>query len=236
VTTHRLHIELPEAPIEPALHLAVAASEPPRYHALSVDMSRDEAELPWVHPIAGERHLPDKSDRRFGADRPGRRPGECGGGHCGVDLGRERGVVVHAALGGELIVVKRAASGRSGRYVAILHPQGLRTTYMHLDRVHPDLVEGMEIASGEAIGTVGTSGIQSSPPHLHFTVQRRSDRGWQYVDPEPMLGQATVLDVPAPLPEAPPRYSADLSRSMIIPPPPAPSGPSGPAAPEELLE
>ena len=209
--------------VDPAprlVHVAVAAPESPIVHALTYSLTDEQAELPWVHPLAGERELPAKHDRRFGAERPGHRPAECGAGHCGVDLGDERGQVVHAALGGRVIRVKRDAGSRSGRYVAIEHPQGLRSRYMHLDRIHPDLVVGMEIASGEPIGLLGTSGIRNSPPHLHFTVERKSDSGWQYVDPEPMLTQATVLDSPAPLPPAPERLSLDLSRASELPMPP----------------
>jgi murein DD-endopeptidase MepM/ murein hydrolase activator NlpD len=199
------------------------ALEPPLVHALTYSLTDEEAELPWVHPIAGElRELPTKDDRRFGAQRPGNRPAECGSGHCGVDLGEVRGTAIHAALGGRIIRVKHDASGASGRYVAIEHPQGLRSSYMHLDFVHPDLVVGMEIASGEAIGTLGKSGIHHSPAHLHFTVERKSDSGWQYVDPEPMLTQATVLETPAPLPASPDSISIDLSiKSLPVPPAPA---------------
>lgn len=214
--------------------VAVAAPEPPPVHALTFSLTDEQAQLPWVHPIAVERELPTKDDRRFGAERPGHRPAECGAGHCGVDLGRERGAIVHAALGGRIIRVKRDAGSLSGRYVAIEHPQGLRTRYMHLDRIHPDLVAGMEIASGEAIGVLGATGIQHSPPHLHFAVQRKGDSGWQYVDPEPMLTQAIVLDAPAPLPEAPDKISRnaaiDLSRATELSMPPNKAASGGPAA------
>jgi murein DD-endopeptidase MepM/ murein hydrolase activator NlpD len=210
--TLRVSTASPDLP--PLGHIAAAAPEPPRVHALTYSLTAEQTELPWVHPIAGEiRELPDKDDRRFGAERPGNRPSECGSGHCGVDLGEDRGTVVHAALGGTVIRVKRDGGSRSGRYVAIEHPHGLRSSYMHLDSVHPDLVVGIEIASGEAIGTLGKSGIRHSPPHLHFTVERKSDSGWQYVDPEPMLTQATVLETPAPLPPPPDRLSLDLSSS-----------------------
>lgn len=216
--TSALNVSIDEP--EPRLGRIVApAPEPPVTHALTYSLTDEQAELPWVHPIAGDvRELPDKDDRRFGADRPGHRPDECGGGHCGVDLGEERGTVIHAALGGRVIRVKHDPDGASGRYVAIEHPQGLRSSYMHLDAVHPELVVGIEIASGEAIGTLGRSGIHHSPAHLHFTVQRKTDSGWQYVDPLPMLTQATVLEAPAPMPlPAPP-----IDLTVNLPAPPAP--------------
>lgn len=218
-------------PLRPLADIHVGAPEPERYHALSLALTEDQSELPWVHPIAVERQLPSKADRRFGAARPGDRPAECGGGHCGVDLGGGRGAIVHAALGGRVVRIKHAPLGASGRYVAIEHPEGVRTTYMHLDSVNPQLVVGIEVASGEPIGTLGSSGVHHSPPHLHFTVQRRVDGHWQYVDPEPMLEQATVLDSPAPMPKAPASYAVDLSKALAPPPPP-----SEPPAPEDHPE
>ena len=175
-------------------YMTFEPSEAAVIHDLSVAFSAAQASLQWIHPLAVTRQLPNKDDRRFGADRPGDRPAECLGGHCGVDLGGVRGATVHAALGGRLIRVKRDPSGRAGKYVAIEHPQGMRSYYMHMDRIHPDLIEGMDIASGEPIGTLGSTGVHRSPPHLHFSVQaRRQEGGWHYVDPEPMLEQATIL-------------------------------------------
>ena len=198
--TSRLPSPIPEASTigpETSAHLRHMTFEPPEaavIHDLSVAFSEAQARLQWIHPLAVTRQLPNKNDRRFGADRPGDRPAECLGGHCGVDLGGVRGATVHAALGGRLIRVKRDPSGRAGKYVAIEHPQGMRSYYMHMDRIHPDLVEGMDVASGEPIGTLGSTGVHRSPPHLHFSVQaRRQEGGWHYVDPEPMLKQATVL-------------------------------------------
>ena len=176
------------------VNLDFEPSESALIHDLSVSFSESQADLPWVHPLGVVRQMPNKNDRRFGASRPGDRPAECLAGHCGVDLGGIRGASIHAALGGRLVRVKRDPGGRSGKYVAIEHPQGMRSYYMHMDRIHPDLIEGMEVASGEPVGTLGSTGVINSPPHLHFSVQsRRENGGWMYVDPEPMLDQATVL-------------------------------------------
>lgn len=147
----------------------------------------------WVHPLTGERQLPLRDSRRFGAERPGPRPAECGAGHCGVDLGTERGKVVHAVAAGTVAMVFPEVRGRAGRYVAVDHAGGLRTFYMHLDEVRGDLQVGASIAAGEPLGTVGTSGVHVSGPHLHFALAQVQDgRSW-YLDPEALLLGAVVM-------------------------------------------
>jgi murein DD-endopeptidase MepM/ murein hydrolase activator NlpD len=153
----------------------------------------------WIHPLAGVRELPHSAGRRFGADRPGPRPAECGAGHCGVDLGHERGRSVHAVADGTLALVYPQLRGRAGRYVAIDHAGGLRTFYMHLDEVRADLVVGAPIAAGEPLGTVGTSGVYVSGPHLHFALSQALDGRTFYIDPEAMLRDAVVLPADRPL-------------------------------------
>jgi murein DD-endopeptidase MepM/ murein hydrolase activator NlpD len=156
--------------------------------------------LRWIHPLAadsrtGERQMPIRDSRRFGAARPGTRPAECGLGHCGNDLGTERGSVVHAAADG---VVSRAYTEirhEAGRYVAIDHGDGITTYYMHLDELRPDLAVGQTVRAGEPIGTLGNTGFAKINPHLHFAIsQEHGGRTW-YVDPEPILEHAVVLQV-----------------------------------------
>jgi hypothetical protein len=72
---------------------------------------------------------------------------------------------------------------------------------MHLNQVNPKLVPGVEVAAGEPVGTLGSTGIHNAPPHLHFAVSRTDGNGGEhYVDPEPMLKQAVLLERPAALP------------------------------------
>ena len=63
-----------------------------------------------------------------------------------------------------------------GRVVIIDHDDGLITVYAHMDKIlvaHGDVVD-----AGQAIGTVGTSGLQESP-RLFFQVRR----GRALIDP-----------------------------------------------------
>ena len=150
-------------------------------------------QLRWVHPLAGQRQMPIRDSRRFGALRPGARPAECGHGHCGVDLGITRGVVVHAAADGEVVAVYTEIRERAGRYVAIEHGAGLRSFYMHLQDIRADLEIGQKIRAGDPIGTVGSTGFATNNPHLHFAIsQEQNGRTW-FVDPEPILRHAVVL-------------------------------------------
>jgi murein DD-endopeptidase MepM/ murein hydrolase activator NlpD len=147
----------------------------------------------WVHPLAGVRHLPIRAARRFGADRDGHRPPECGGGHCGVDIGQRRGSAVHAAADGVVERLVPQGYGLAGNFITLAHSGGLRTFYLHLDLLRPDLQLGQPVRAGEPIGTLGRSGIVHSAPHLHFAVsQDRGDRSW-FIDPEPILTHAVVL-------------------------------------------
>jgi murein DD-endopeptidase MepM/ murein hydrolase activator NlpD len=197
------------------LELRVPPKERPQVHDLSFVPGRSgEIPLIWYHPLAGERVLPSHPSRQFGAARPGPRPGECGSGHCGVDLGDERGHVVHAVRPGMVDRIMRTPDRLGGKYVRMAHPEGFFTYYMHLDVIRPTIVEGVEVAAGEPLGLLGSTGIRHSPPHLHFAVARILEGGGQrYVDPEPMLRQAVVLDEPAHFPEPWRRPAPRMGRS-----------------------
>ncbi|MEJ7602595.1 MAG: carboxypeptidase regulatory-like domain-containing protein [Kofleriaceae bacterium] len=159
------------------------------------------ARLRWVHPLAGQRTLPAFDSSRFGSSRPGARPAECGGGHCGLDLGAKKGTIIHAAADGEIALAFTEIRGEAGRYVAIDHGDGVRTFYMHMDELRSGLEIGQRIRAGDPIGTVGSTGF-SSAPHLHFAItQEQAGRTW-YMDPEPIIRHAVVLPAPRALDRA----------------------------------
>lgn len=150
----------------------------------------------WVHPLPGKRQMPLRDSRRFGAARDGVRPLECGGGHCGVDLGGKRGWPVIAAADGIVVVSARDDRNKAGRYVAIAHSGGLRSFYMHLDSVAEGIEPGLAIRAGTQLGILGRSGIQHSKPHLHFALSKRDGEQSYFVDPEAMLSFAVLLAMP----------------------------------------
>ncbi len=150
----------------------------------------------WVHPVLGTGEpLPATRARRFGAERPGKRPPECGGGHCGVDLSGERGTPVVAVAPGEILQVHGASSGRGGRYVRVRHPDDTVSSYFHLDEVAADLVAGQEIEAGRRLGTLGSSGVKVSGPHLHFGIGYADGTRTIHLDPVPFLRRAVILPV-----------------------------------------
>ena len=87
-------------------------------------------------------------------------------GHRGIDLGARRGTPVHAAADG---IASVSEDARLGKAVRIDHGGGIESLYAHLDRV--TLTTGMAVTAGQAIGTVGATGLATGP-HLHFEVSR----------------------------------------------------------------
>ena len=157
--------------------------------------------LDWVHPVTGsEEKTPGRGTRRFGAHRQGvTDPTRCGQGHCGVDLAGPRGRPVVAVAWGTVVRVEHSAEGRdgrSGRYVRVEHPDGVFTSYMHLDAIEAEVSVGDEVLAGQVLGTLGKTGIHSAEPHLHFGLEIRDHGALRFIDPTPFLARAEVLPVP----------------------------------------
>lgn len=128
----------------------------------------------WTHPVPGHGIV---SGWRT-AERPQ---------HNGVDLGAPRGAPILAASAGEVVTVvcnARTPAGRPyscdvdgspsilgcGWYVEVAHPSGMLTRYCHMVS-RPAVSVGDQVAAGDLLGHVGSSG-RSSGPHLHLEVHR----------------------------------------------------------------
>jgi murein DD-endopeptidase MepM/ murein hydrolase activator NlpD len=124
----------------------------------------------WVMPVDG----PIVSGFRT-TERPG---------HDGIDIAAPKGTIIRAASSGVVTLIRCNASLNGapyscdidgspavlgcGWYTEITHPGNLITRYCH--QLHrPPVRVGKQVAAGEPIGVVGTSG-HSSGPHLHFEV------------------------------------------------------------------
>ncbi|MBM2578063.1 M23 family metallopeptidase [Jannaschia sp. Os4] len=111
--------------------------------------------------------------------------------HAGVDWAAPTGTPVRAAMAGR--IVRRGTAGGYGNLVAIAHPGGLETRYAHLHRFAPGQEVGTEVAAGEVIGQVGTTG-RSTGPHLHFETRLAGEP----TDPMPLLtGERVIATAPA---------------------------------------
>jgi murein DD-endopeptidase MepM/ murein hydrolase activator NlpD len=173
------------------------AAEPPTFGPAWPPTEKDwQAEIAsdaWIHPLDGPyRRMPIRDARVFGAERPGDRPGECRGGHCGVDLGGEVwGEPVHAAHDGVVDRVQRGPNDEhGGLYVRLSHRGGtIFTQYFHLAAIPRWIQPGTKVKMGEVIGLLGDSGVKHSSAHLHFTVSVKpsAEVNERYIDPEPLV-------------------------------------------------
>lgn len=97
--------------------------------------------------------------------------------HLGTDFGAPMGTPVGATAPG---VVKFAGyEGPGGNHVAIEHPGGYVSIYMHLSRFEEGLKVGDHVGRLQIIGYVGSTG-RSTGPHLHFSVKKDD----KFIDPE----------------------------------------------------
>lgn len=97
--------------------------------------------------------------------------------HQGIDIAAAEGTVVRAVAAGTAETGQLAGFGN---YVIIKHNSTFETLYGHLDKIYTP--SGTVVAAGEAIGTVGSTGL-STGPHLHFEVMVNH----RAVDPLPFL-------------------------------------------------
>ena len=92
--------------------------------------------------------------------------------HEAIDIHAPRGTPVIAA--GDGCVVKMFRSVPGGITLYQFDPQGnFAYYYAHLDRYADDVIEGSQLARGDVLGYVGTTGnAPANAPHLHFAIFR----------------------------------------------------------------
>jgi hypothetical protein len=169
--------------------------------ALALSLSSPAAALAsWNWPLGGEVVTPFRN-----GDDP-----YAAGQHRGIDIAGHIGASVVAATPG--LVRFAGTAGSSGSTVSVRSEDGrFDVSYLHLGSVA--VRRGARVAAGEAIGTVGTTGVRSvERPHLHLGVRAAGTRH-AYVDPltllpppgtpAPLPPQAVPVAVPAPVRTAP---------------------------------
>lgn len=85
--------------------------------------------------------------------------------HAGMDIGGSVGDPVYAAADGK--VVDTGYTSARGNYITISHPSGLKTNYMHLNKILTEV--GSTVKQGDTIAELGSTG-RSTGPHLHIEV------------------------------------------------------------------
>jgi len=86
--------------------------------------------------------------------------------HNGIDLAATQGTPIYATRAGKVTRTSYQAGG-AGNYVSINHLDGFSSIYMHM--THYVVSQGQNVAQGQLIGYVGSTGI-STGPHLHFGI------------------------------------------------------------------
>lgn len=88
--------------------------------------------------------------------------------HQGLDYSAPRGTPILAAGAGKVEFVKNQSRGY-GKHVQIKHNGTYSTMYAHMSRFASNLRPGMQVAQGQVIGYVGSTGLASGD-HLHYEV------------------------------------------------------------------
>lgn len=104
--------------------------------------------------------------------------------HSGLDIAAPEGTPVQAPAPGTVAAVGDYFF--NGNTVLVDHGGGLVTMYCHLKRI--DVILGQDVARGDWLGAVGSTG-RSTGPHLHWTVSLRGVR----VDPLALMDVFATL-------------------------------------------
>jgi len=95
--------------------------------------------------------------------------------HLGVDFAAATGTKVWTTARGTV-----SYAGKKGGYgllVEVRHPNGFRTRYAHLSRIH--VKNGQRLQQQDLIGRVGSSGLATGP-HLHYELIKNG----RHIDPQ----------------------------------------------------
>ncbi|MEO7538567.1 MAG: M23 family metallopeptidase [Pyrinomonadaceae bacterium] len=167
--------------------LAVNSGGPAEDNELDGESSQLEEQLQVLQTRSNPAYLPTmwshlgKINNEFGFRRNpfGGRAYEF---HPGMDIDGERGDVVIAPAGGN--VIKAGYTGGYGNMVEIDHGNGLTTRYGHLSKIEASV--GDTVTRGQLIAYIGSTG-RSTGPHLHYEL-RLNDRPINprhFLPPEP---------------------------------------------------
>lgn len=89
--------------------------------------------------------------------------------HRALDIGLAIGTPVLALADGTVTRAVRTDTGDAGLWVAVRHPSGVTSRYIHLSRVLVDV--GQVVRRGDPIGLGGDTGNAKGLPHLHLDLR-----------------------------------------------------------------
>ena len=104
--------------------------------------------------------------------------------HLGVDIIAKEGQELYAVSSGRISQIYRDAPGSlSGNGLKIARPDGTYFFYGHLSAFAPGIDVGAQVAAGQLVGYVGSTG-NSATPHLHLEIH---PGGGSAVNPYPIV-------------------------------------------------
>ena len=109
--------------------------------------------------------------------------------HTGVDFPANLGTSVFTTMAGK--VVWAGPNGPWGNLV-VVENNGYQIYLAHLEMIV--VTQGQSLHNGEAVGMVGSTG-NSTGPHLHYGVKRRTAGGQVWLDPVAFFNGADYLKV-----------------------------------------
>lgn len=113
--------------------------------------------------------------------------------HYGVDYAAPTGTPVKATASG-VVKIKSRTKG-NGNYIALRHPNGYETFYLHLNGFNRAIRQGSYVEQGQIIGYVGSTGY-STGPHLDYRIRKNG----KWLNPLKFVATPKTLkkdDVPA---------------------------------------
>lgn len=147
-----------------AMVVTVLAAVPPVGAPSPADASTAEDDANWV-PFIGDHELWCTSGNPgySGCQTHHLRPA--------MDIGMPVGVTIRAAGNGVVEASGNDGDGR-GTYVQIQHADGRESHYYHLSSI--SVTNGQSVTAGQPIGKSGSTGVNNSPPHLHYEEKNAS--------------------------------------------------------------
>lgn len=104
--------------------------------------------------------------------------------HGGTDFAAPIGTPIYATAAGVVQIAN--PSSCAGNMVIVRHDNGWETAYFHMHRYAPDITVGKRVAQGKELGVVGTTGVCTTGPHLHYEVHIDGEK----VDPQSIPTEA----------------------------------------------